>query len=179
MKLFNFKKKKNSDIVEYETIPESTSQTNETSTGVQIYEEDREYRLEQSRLDNQRDMMECISNVTSTVVNGARDIANFYTQCTAMKERTKQIEMMTNLELAKITAQYQATELFLTETFRERGKALQKNYDVIDYAIKSNDREMIIDALQEISGIVTTSPLRDLEKFAKEYNDTSKQLLDF
>ena len=171
MKLFNFKKKKNSEGVDYE----STSQKNE----VQIYEEDRLYNLEQSRLDNQRDMIECVSNVAITAGNVVRDIGNFYTQCTEMKERTKQLEMMTNLELAKITARYKATEEFLTETFKERREALHKNYDIIDRAIESNDREMIIVALQNISGIVTSSPLKDLEKFAELYNDTSKQLLDF
>lgn len=193
MSLFNFKKKKDEEVVNYEPIQEVIPQpTSMPSSELSIFnmmakleqrEMDHEYALKQKALDNalenEKHMRESVCNAVNTVVSGARDIAGFYAQCTAMKERTKQIEMMTNLELAKITAQYKQTETFLNEVFGERKNALQKNYDLIDKAIESNDREMIIEALRNVSGIVTSSPLKDLEKFAQLYNDTSKPLLDF
>ena len=69
--------------------------------------------------------------------------------------------------------------LLLEKTFGERDKALSKHYDLLDNAINSNDREMILVALHGISSIVTKSPLDDFEKFVELYNDTSQPLLDF
>lgn len=48
-----------------------------------------------------------------------------------------------------------------------------------DHAVQGYLYILQIAAMQEISGIVTSSPLEDLEKFAALYNDTSQPLFDF
>ena len=45
--------------------------------------------------------------------------------------------------------------------------------------LNSNNENEVIEAMRAIAGIVTTSPLQDLEKFAQVYEDTSQKLLDF
>lgn len=63
--------------------------------------------------------------------------------------------------------------------FGEREKALDVHYRTLDKAIESNDRELIVAAIQGISTIVTKTPLEDLERLAQLYNDSSAPLLDF
>lgn len=64
-------------------------------------------------------------------------------------------------------------------TFGERDKALTKHYDLLDKAVASNDRDLILASLQGISSVVTKSPLDDFEKFVELYNDPTQELLDF
>ena len=61
----------------------------------------------------------------------------------------------------------------------KREKALDVYYRTLDKAIESNDRELIVAAIQGISTIVTKTPLEDLERLAQLYNDSSAPLLDF
>ena len=70
-------------------------------------------------------------------------------------------------------------DAYLEGTFGERDKALVKHYDLLDKAVDSNDRDLILASLQGISSIVTKSPLDDFEKFVELYNDPSQELLDF
>ena len=88
-------------------------------------------------------------------------------------------EVWGQVEIAKTVAKFKTAQDFMEKTFGERDKALSKHYDLLDDAIKSNDRDMILAALHGISSIVTKSPLDDFEKFVELYNDTSQPLLDF
>ncbi len=120
-------------------------------------------------------MVDSIGNTLDTAAN----IANMYKECVLAEEKTKQVQAWGQVEMAKTIAKFKTAQDFLEKTFGERDKALSKHYDLLDDAVKSNDREMILAALHGISSIVTKSPLDDFEKFVELYNDTSQPLLDF
>jgi hypothetical protein len=106
-------------------------------------------------------------------------IRSLYKECKEIDAKVEVVKQYTQLELAKVAAKYKSQELFLRETFGQRASALSNHYDALHYGIKTGDNSMIIAAMKEISGIVTSSPLEDLEKFAELYNDTSQPLFDF
>lgn len=117
-------------------------------------------------------------NLTGTL-NQAERIASLYSDCQMVKAQTEQVKAWSQVEIAKTVAKYKSCQEFMYHTFGERDKALAKHYELLDKAIEGNDKDLIISALQGIGGIVTKSPLQDLEEFAKLYEDTSQPLLDF
>ena len=102
-----------------------------------------------------------------------------YNQAREIEAKTEQMRYWSDVKSTEITAKYKSCQDFLEKSFGERETALDKHYKLLDDAIEKGDRELIIHALHGISGIVTTSPLSDFEKFVELYNDTSKPLLDF
>jgi hypothetical protein len=115
----------------------------------------------------------------SMALDSTQNIVNMYSQCKQVKEHTEQMRILSQVETAKIIAKYKSCQDFLSKTFGERDKALTKHYNLLDKAVASNDREMILASLRGISSIVTKSPLDDFDKFVELYNDTSQPLLDF
>ena len=83
------------------------------------------------------------------------------------------------VELAKIAAKFQTAQNLIEKAFGERGQALNAHYRVLDDAINSGDRDMIIQAMNQISSIVVSSPLADITKFIEVFEDKSQPLLDF
>lgn len=104
-----------------------------------------------------------------------QDAKEFYLQCKQMDLVAKQSDD----RLAAIAMKYKICEDFLEKTFGEREKALSNDYAVLNKAIETNDRELIIQAMKNISSIVVKSPLEDFESFVQLFNDESKPLLDF
>lgn len=145
-------------------IVQSNTSNNITPSPLELQEKFIE--LEEQRIEN-------VCNVISTGFNAARDIAGFYADCKKINAQTEQLRMMTDIQMQSIAAKYELTRQFLCSTFQERGTALSKHYDVLDTAVLSGDREMIVNALKNISDIVTSSPLSDLEKFADMFNNNS------
>ena len=65
-------------------------------------------------------------------------------------------------------------------TFGQREKGLQAHYQVLERALESNDREMIVASLKGISSIVVTNPLESFSNFIEAWNNKDKPLeLDF
>lgn len=128
------------------------------------------------------DMMQQVMLFTDkaqALMDIGQNVADVYAKCTQLHEHRKEVEAMTQMELAKTIAKYKATEQFMTETFSERREALHQDYKVLDDAIAKGDREMIIAAMSKIGDIVTTSPLADLEALSKRFDDPDDSLLDF
>lgn len=119
------------------------------------------------------------ANQLVTVVGSVKDIAEFYTQCQMINSKNRQLEAMTQVMLANTVAKFKLSEQFLTLSFGERHEALQHYYDIMDKAIAEDNQDLIIEAMNSISSIVTSSPLSDLEKFLRRFNDPSDSLLDF
>ena len=129
-----------------------------------------------------RQNAESISDMADSIgrtLDSASNIANMYKECVLAEEKTKQVQAWGQVEIAKTVAKFKTAQDFMEKNFGERDKALSKHYDLLDDAVKSNDREMILAALHGISSIVTKSPLDDFDKFVELYNDTSQPLLDF
>jgi len=115
----------------------------------------------------------------NTSLSLAQNIGGLYSDCVKLREHRKEVEALTQVKLAGIVAKYKTAELFITSSFSERNDALKNYYAVLDDAVRKGDRELIISAMANISGIVTTSPLKDLEKLCESFNDSLDNLLDF
>lgn len=102
-----------------------------------------------------------------------------YSQCKMVEEKTEQIRMWSEVKIVETVAKYRSCQEFLNYTFGERDKALSRHYDLLDKAVEDGNKELIVEALHGISGIVTASPLSKFEEFVKLYEDTSQPLLDF
>lgn len=112
-------------------------------------------------------------------LNLMQSAVDLYSQCKMVEEKTEQIRMWSEVKIAETVAKYRSCQEFLNYTFGERDKALSKHYDLLDKAVEDGDKELIVEALHGISGIVTASPLSKFEEFVKLYEDTSQPLLDF
>lgn len=132
--------------------------------------------------DKASSLVDNVNNLTSSlnmVADKAQNIANVYSDCVKLRQKTKQIEAWSEEKMARTIAKYKTCQQYLTQSFGERNSALQKNYDVLDNAMETGDRELIIEALRNISGIVTTSPLQDLQKLIELYEDEDQTFFDF
>lgn len=141
-------------------------------------EQKREQEIEQMYLNNENMRLQNQDKTLDTINKGiglVKDVAGMYAHCVELRENTKQIEAMTKRDMANIVAKYNNTEHFLTERFAERRESLQEMYKKLN----SNNENEVIEAMRTIAGIVTTSPLQDLEKFAQVYEDKTQKLLDF
>ena len=115
----------------------------------------------------------------NTNLSLAQNIGGLYSDCIKLREHRKEVEALTQVKLAGIVAKYKTAEKFITSSFSERNDALKNYYAVLDDAVRKGDKELIISAMANISGIVTTSPLKDLEKLCESFNDSLDGLLDF
>lgn len=131
------------------------------------------------KVNNLADQVNRFGIIASDVANTAERVADLYAECKRVEAQTEQVKAWSQVEIAKTVAKYKSCQEFMCHTFAERDKALTQHYNLLDKAIAGNDKELIIEALRGIGGIVTKSPLEDLEQFAKLYEDTSQTLLDF
>ena len=116
------------------------------------------------------------ANNLMSKMNQAMDL---YARCKEVSEKRKAVEAWSKVKITETVAKYKACQDFLNHTFGERDKALTKYYDLLDKAVNTSDNQLIIAALQGISGIVTSSPLSDFQEFARLWENTDQPLLDF
>lgn len=127
-------------------------------------------------------LKDTVSNAVQTLSMGAdvaQNVASLYSSCLQMHERSKQIEAVTKLKLAQTIAKFKTCQAVITKTFAERDKGLQSLYDTLDKGVESGDRELILAAMSNISNIITTSPLADIQAICERFDDPDDTLLDF
>lgn len=108
------------------------------------------------------------------------NVANVYQRSKEIERDICLIQSAKEVELRRIAAQYELCREVLQGTFGQRQQGLAAYYQVLDKALESDDREMIVAALQGISKIVVSNPLESYSKFLEAWNDKSKPLeLDF
>lgn len=134
-----------------------------------------------ARIDSMSNLAKQTTQLASQLnLSGMVDrVADMYAECKRIEAQTELVKAWSQAEIVKTVAKYKSCQEFMFHTFGERDKALTKHYDLLDKAIISNDKDLIIAALQGIGGIVTKSPLQDIEQFARLFEDTSQPLLDF
>ena len=134
-----------------------------------------------ARIDSMSNLAKQTTQLASQLnLSGMVDrVADMYAECKRIEAQTELVKAWSQVEIVKTVAKYKSCQEFMFHTFGERDKALTKHYDLLDKAIISNDKDHIIAALQGIGGIVTKSPLQDIEQFARLFEDTSQPLLDF
>lgn len=99
--------------------------------------------------------------------------------CEMMAQRTEQVRMIAQERIINTLAKFKQNQDIIEIVFGERDKALSKYYEVLDKALASNDRQMLLASMEQISKVVTTSPLAEIERLSQIYDDTSQPLLDF
>lgn len=106
------------------------------------------------------------------VVNKALDVYNLSTQ---VDRDIAAIRAASDVQLAQITTKFEFCKSALDHVFYDRHSALSAHYCVLEDAMKSNDRELIINALKGISSIVVTSPLSDFKEIVNNWDGYSKK----
>lgn len=99
--------------------------------------------------------------------------------CEVMAQKTEQVKMITQERIINTLAIFKQNQDVLEKVFGERDRVLSKCYEVLDKALATDDRQLLLESMEKISKVVTTSPLAEIESLSKKYDDTSQPLLDY
>jgi hypothetical protein len=113
-------------------------------------------------------------NLVGTGVGLAQKALDVYNTSLMVEQNIAAFRAASEVQLAQIATKFETCKLILDKVFQERQSALSAHYGVLDKAMKSNDREMIIGALRGISSIVVTSPLSDFKEIVNNWDNYSK-----
>ena len=106
----------------------------------------------------------CFMQNANGITANAAQVAETYRACQEISRDIEAIKAKRDVELARIVAGFKICNEVLDKTFGERAGALEKHYQTLDKALESGNNELVIAALQGISGIVTTSPLESFQQ---------------
>lgn len=110
----------------------------------------------------------------------ASKVADAYMESKRINANIKALRITTSAVVKMHADQILHARECLTMVFAERSAALNKHYSVLDKALKSDDRELIIASLQGISSIVVANPLDKIGEYVKALNNPKAPLqLDF
>lgn len=128
--------------------------------------------------DQEFDLAKSQINAALAVGNMAKDtigkVADVWNTSKMVERDIAAINAKSNKDLAEIAAKYNFCQSALMAVFSERGTALKTHYDILDKALQSNDRELIIESLRNVSSIVATKPLEDFNTFLNAWNNPDK-----
>jgi len=85
------------------------------------------------------------------------------------EEKTKRYEIWSQMEIRKAELKTELSKMYIGKVFEERKLALDSYYDIMKSAIEKGNDEMVIRSMAMIGNIVTTSPLKDIEKIMTSY----------
>ncbi|MBQ2302841.1 MAG: hypothetical protein II256_00285, partial [Bacteroidales bacterium] len=91
------------------------------------------------------------------------------------RQKTRQIEAMTNPEFVRAVGKYKNIDHALQKSYIERSESLDQLYE----GLKSNDKDERMIAMNAISKIVSSSALSELDKIENKHHDPTQPLLDF
>ncbi len=118
--------------------------------------------------------------VVEDVISLQNRIVDVWQESRRIDQNIAIINSAKEVELEKIAAKFTLCREALAQRFGERNKGLIAHYQVLENALESNDREMIIASLKGISNIVASNPLEDFTAFMNIMDDENKTLeLDF
>lgn len=132
--------------------------------------------------DSHEDLREFVSGAVQTAQMGMdtiREVSGLYSRCVELHEHTKQVEAMTKVKLANTVAKFKVCQDALEKVFSERDKSLSGFYKALDKGIESGNQDLILQAMTNISGIVTKSPLSEIKDLCAQFDDEDDDLLDF
>lgn len=83
-------------------------------------------------------------------------------------------------QIQVIAQKFSQNQMILENIFGERRMALHKNFEVIDYAMKNNDNEVLLQTLSEMTKIISQNPAESFKSFRQILDsDDSVLKLDF
>lgn len=109
-----------------------------------------------------------VAGMLSSTINNVADV---WKTSKIIEQNIAEINSKTTVELARIAADYNKFQASLNHIFSDRHMALNKTYSLLDQALASNDRELIIHSLRAMSDIVTSRPFEDFDKFMDNWDD--------
>lgn len=109
----------------------------------------------------------------------ASQVTEVYAESQRLSAQVELARIKSQEEIAKMASKFQVTKMTIEKVFGERQSALQQHYKTLDYGIKNGDKEIIIAAMHQISSIVVSSPLADIQNFIEAFNTEGAPLLDF
>lgn len=89
------------------------------------------------------------------------------------KTKREQIKAYKEATIEKIQAQRALLSQYLKESFQERSTILQKQFELIDQALASNDLPLLDRSLGAIVAIVHHSPFKDIQDMHQKLADDS------
>ena len=105
----------------------------------------------------------------------ARQAMDVYNTSLMVEQNIAAIRAASEVQLSQIATKFEFCKSALEHVFQDRHSALAAHYCVLNDAMKSNDREMILGALRGISSIVVTSPLKDFTEIVNNWDTYSKK----
>lgn len=109
-----------------------------------------------------------------------RKAMNIWSENKALNMQVQLLKIQNEKEIHLLTERYETYREIITQIFGERHIALTAHYKVLDKAMESNDRGLIIESLKGISSIVTNNPLQNFAEFSRILDDENETLeLDF
>lgn len=100
-------------------------------------------------------------------------------ECELARLQTERVKLENNTQIVRILAKFQTNKDILEKVFGERERSLGKLFDLMDKALDSDDHELLLQSMQQIGKIVTSTPLAEIERLSRLYDDDSQTLLDF
>ncbi len=105
----------------------------------------------------------------------AKQALDVYNTSLMVEQNIAAIRASSEVQLAQIASKYEFCRSTLEHVFKDRHSGLAAHYCVLDNAMKSNDREMVLAALRGISSIVVSSPLSDFKDVVNNWDSYSKE----
>lgn len=72
-----------------------------------------------------------------------------------------------DLLIAEVTRRYDLYQSVFNQVFAERRDAVDRYFEIVERGITTNNKELIINGLQGVSGIVASSPFANIQELAK------------
>lgn len=130
-----------------------------------------------------KSVVNAFENLTDFVKNNpdlSSKIQDTWLENKRLSVQIKELEFQNNRTLSEITKKYELMKDILILVFGERQKALNSHYVILEKALSSDDRELVIASLKGISSIVTQNPLESFSEFSEIWDNKDETLyLDF
>ncbi|WP_176544940.1 hypothetical protein [Priestia megaterium] len=120
---------------------------------------------------NQLAFMDRIKETTSIlpskdVIKFIKVLGEAYTENQITERELAKIQAQREVLLTEIRRKYDLYEKVFEQIFSERKMAIHKSFEVIDMGLETNNRELIVSGLQNLSKVVSSSPFTDLQKLS-------------
>ncbi|MUV04987.1 hypothetical protein GN157_14820 [Flavobacterium rakeshii] len=129
-----------------------------------------------SFLQNIKEVASINQQSIDSVNNGVMQIGNIYLESKRLDIRNAEL----NNELARILSEFKLKQGVLNLIFSERGRIIDKHFEVIDKGLREGNDALILQGLRGASEFVMKNPLEDFDNFKKAILDKNTPLeLDF
>lgn len=129
-----------------------------------------------SFLQNIKEVASINQQSIDSVNNGVMQLGNIYLESKRLDIRNAEL----NNELARIVSEFKLKQGVLNLIFSERGRIIDKHFEVIDNGLREGNDALILQGLKGASEFVMKNPLEDFDNFKKAILDKNTPLeLDF